>query len=117
MNVDNFAREFLDELRRENAHVANENYEVYLGFFEGLGHFVVKLFAGEICGIDEEGVITLVLGALKGVGIGFIADDYAELDAGHEACFHLVDDGLEVGTVGGGEDADAEHRFNCEEIG
>lgn len=117
MNVDYFAWEFLDELRRENAHVAHKNYEIDLGFFEGLGHFVVKLFAGEICGVDEEGAITLFLGALKGVAVRFITDYYAELNAGHEASFHLIDDCLEVGAVGGGEDADAEHRFNCEEIG
>lgn len=82
-----------------------------MGFFEGLGHFSVELFTSEAFRIDKKSFVTLFFGALKRVAVGFVANYYGELDAGHEACLHLIDDGLKVGTVGGGEDADAKHRL------
>lgn len=109
VDVDDFIFEFFDEWNAQNAHVAHENNEVDVFLSEGGGHFLVEFFASFIFRIDEGGLKSLLFGALNGVAILFIASDQGELDAGHFAGLYFINNGLKIGTVGGGEDSDFEH--------
>lgn len=57
---------------------------------------------------DVYRFVALFLGALKGVAVFFIGNNGGEFDTWHGSGFEFVNDGLEVGAIGRGDDDDAE---------
>lgn len=109
------------ELRRQDAHVADEADEVGREWVDGGDKVLIKLFAGAagalVClGVqsgrvgfrDVDGFVALVFGSGQGITVFLVGDDSGELDAGHFSGIHFVDNGLQIGSIGGGEDDDAE---------
>lgn len=117
MNVDDSLGELADELRCEDAHVANEDDEIDVVLFELLCELRVKFFARFIGRVDEKGFEALGAGALKGIAIFFVAGYEGEFDSGHVAGFDFVDDGLKVSTVCGGQDCYFEHAAIISPLG
>ncbi len=109
VHVDNWrvcGSEVLNEGWRENAHVADENDEIWMERVDRCDELCVELFActgfvGLWVGLaDVNGFVALLFCALEGVAVFFVTDDGGEFDARHGSNFHLVDDGLEIGAVG-----------------
>ncbi len=99
MDIDDFGK-FCEEFVGKYTHVADEDDEVGFLFIEGGDNF--GFGSGNVCEVALGG------SALDGVTL-FVAENADEFDPGHFVGFEFVDDGLEGGAVGRGEDRDFEH--------
>lgn len=80
MDVDNAVFEFLNKGGAEDTHVADEDNEVNLFFFQNFGNFEVECFARFVFGIDKNCFVAVFAGALKGITVFFVGNDDAEFD-------------------------------------
>ncbi len=73
MNVDYLFGKLTNKLRRKDAHVADEDYEIDLFCFELLCELFVEFLARFVLWVDREGFVALFLCSLNGVAV-FVRD-------------------------------------------
>src|ERR1700744_1003722 len=107
MHVEEAAAPLLDEVGREDAHVADEEDELDLCVSQFVADACVVLLAREAGGVEEERGDLVEFGAVEDGRGGLVGDDDAEIDI-ECTCGNGVENALERGAACGPENADAE---------
>jgi hypothetical protein len=109
VDVEQFAFEFSNEFRSENAHEAGEEHEVRPVLPEQLRHRVVEAFAVREFAVRQTMRIdTGIARALQAMGLRLVADDGGYLDI-ERTCTATVDNCLQVAAAAGNEYGDARY--------
>ena len=108
MDVDDAVGEGVDELRREQAHVAGEDDEIDIVTAEAGDDVGVVLGAGAALGEEDFARQAELATDGEAAGRGGVGDDDGNLDAGQTALTDAVVNRDHVGAATGDEDAEAE---------
>ena len=106
MDVEDALREGLDELGREQAHVACQAHQVHIMRAQGGDDFFIVFGALAAFGFDGDGVEAPVACGSEAGCVGFIRDDYGDLASFKFSGGDVIGDGEEVGASSGEEDAE-----------
>src|SRR5580698_2018901 len=106
MHVEKVAAPVTDEVRREDAHIADEEDEFDACFAKFRADTFVVLLAREAGGVDEERWTLVELRAVEDGRGGLVRDNDAQIDV-ERARGDGVEHAFERGAARGSEDADA----------
>ena len=106
VDVEDALPEGLDELGREQAHVACQAHQVHIMRAEGGDDLFIVFGALASVGFDGDGVEAAFAGGCEAGGIGFVRDDYGDLASFQFSGGDVIGDGEEVGASSGEEDAE-----------
>ncbi len=106
VDVHDAAGESVDERRRYYAHEAGQTNEVHVPFLQLLHKKGIKFIPSSLISLRAHmnARYVMVPGTLEGIGVGLIADDHLD-PGGKLPLFDIVNDGLQVGSTAGNQDA------------